>query len=136
MRIHEPRERHERIPRHDAVGVQDHEVVVGAAPIAHEVGDVARLPAEVLHAAAVEDAPLGLVARHERAPGALLGRADLGRARVGENEKIEGSRVRLCKHRGPDGVDAGGHPSYILVVNWHDDRGTRRERRVRPLRAD
>ena len=124
--VHQLRQRHQRLAGHDAVGVQHDHVVVGAAPVAHELGDVAGLAADVLGAAAIEDAARRAAPRlDQRAPGGSLRRGDLGLARVGEHEEIEALRLRrgcCCSDYQMASTPANTR-ARVLVVDRHDDGG-------------
>jgi hypothetical protein len=93
--VHEPGESHQRIAGHDAVGIEHDGVVVRTAPGTHEIRDVAGLAADVLLAAAIEDPPLPALALDQLLPGDFFSGADLGLARIGQDEQVEHRLLRL-----------------------------------------
>ena len=82
--LHGERQAHECRAGHDAVAVENDEVLIGTAEAAHPILDVARLAAVVLAAAAVVDGHDVLEATAQGAIGALLCSALALIARVGQ----------------------------------------------------
>src|SRR5678815_3506812 len=58
--FHQPHERGEALPAHDAVGVEDDQIAIVPAPPAAEIGDVSALALDAMLSPAVEDAPEGV----------------------------------------------------------------------------
>ena len=121
IRLHRRRQAHDRLSRHQAVGVKDDHLRIVAAPVNDEIGDVARFAGKILAPPPVIEAGL----RQARANGdesALLGDPDIGVGGVGQQEEVE--RVRLAgtfdvlENRLHGAEDARRR----LVVDRHHDR--------------
>ncbi len=121
IRGHLAHERHERIGREDAIRVEhDHEIVT-AAPIRHEVLQVADLAADVVGAAPVPNAHSVAELFAKRVIRRRLLDVELGARRVRKNEQLEARGLFLeqrLRHREQRGERAG----RILVVDGHDER--------------
>ncbi len=130
--LHQLRHRYQRLAGHDAVRIEHDHVVVGAAPVAHEFGEVAGLAPDVVAAAAVEHPPVGTASSHQRTPSSHFRSGDLGNTRIGQDEQIERRGGRLLLQRRPDGVGVGEHVAGVLVVH----RGHDRSAPVQRLRCD
>ncbi len=128
--LHGEGEAHQRGARHDAVAVENDEMLVSAAEATHPILDVSRLARVVLAAAAIVDRDDILEAMAQGAIGALLGGTFALIARIGENKDVEGAgRVhRLQLER--DRLDGARYAGRILMVDREQKRGAGRQRRA------
>ena len=134
--LHGERQTHQRRARHDAIAVENDEVLVATAEAAHPILDVARLAAAVLAAAAVIDGKGVLQAMAQGAIGALLRRAVALIARVGQKEHVERRRAAHRFQLERDGLHRAGDARRILVIDREQQRGPRRQRRARRRQID
>ena len=113
---------------HQAVGVEHHHVLVGAAPARDEIGNVAGLATRILGPVSIENARAVGQTRAQSEEGALLGNPYIGIGRVRQEEPIEmrpeARALDVLEHRLHGGEDSTGR----LIVDRHDDRGARGER--------
>jgi hypothetical protein len=128
MRLHQAGESHQRLARHDAVGIEHDHALIAVAEPAHEVGDVAGLVLAAIAAPPVKHPADGLVARDEALVHRFLGQSNFGVVAVGEDEQVKCRVLRLLPERGPDGIEPGANPIRVLVVDRHDDGGAGIER--------
>ena len=123
VRVHQLRQRHQRLAGHDAVRIEHDHVVVSAAPVAHELGDIAGFSPDIVAAPAVEQTAGGAASCHQRRPGRDLCTGNLAIARIGQDVEIEALLGRLLLQRPPYGICGGEHSNRIFIVDRYDDRG-------------
>ncbi|MCW0416168.1 hypothetical protein NB689_001922 [Xanthomonas sacchari] len=134
--LHAGSQAHDAVAGHQAVGVQDQHLRIGAAETTHPVGDVAGFAPGIAGAAPIEQATLAADALHQLGVHLLFFRAD-GRARgVAEDEEIEALDLAGGRHRFVDRLQAGHQPVRILVVGGHQQRGAVAHLRQRRVRID
>ena len=135
--LHAGHQAHDAVAGHQAVGIQDQHLRVGAAEATHPVGDVAGLAPGVVTAAAVEQA--GLAVRHPVAQFGehlFLGSGDVVAAGIAEHEEIEAVELAGGRHRLIDRLQAGQQAARIFVVRRHQQCGTAVHGRQRFVRVD
>ena len=135
IRLHGRREAHDRVPRHQAVGVEHDHMRVAAAPMGDEISDVASLAAPILAPPPVIDARLRQPRAH-RQKGALLRDPDVGIGRVGDEKEVERVGLTGALDILEDGLHGAEDARGRLVVDRHHDRRSlaQARRRLAPLR--
>ncbi len=108
---------------HQAVGVQHHHVVIGAAEPPHPVGDVPGLAVQVYRPMPVVDRRRGHRRRGERTVARILLAQDRRIGGVAEDEDVEGAPDALGHEGFPHGLQAGEQQARRLVVDRGQDRG-------------
>ena len=88
--LHAPRELDDALRLHQAVGIEDEQIVVGAAPAPAEIGDVAGLASDVAATAAIVDGRRLAKPRPHLDQRRLLGKCDRRICRVAQDEPVEG----------------------------------------------
>ena len=134
MTFHRAHQAHQRLAGHQAVGVQDQELLIGAAEAPHPFGDVSRFAGDVPRTAAIEDPPVSARPLAQCQKPRLLGDPDVGIGGVAEDEQVERIARADLPQRLIDRLQLGHDPRRLLVVGRHHQRGARgkpRQRRVR-----
>ena len=131
----------ESVAGHQAVGVEDDHVRIGAAEPADPVGDVSRLALRIGLTAAVEGPAGG--AQAEAVEGGPFGFRRLGAGGVGQDEEVEGAGGVEIPEALVDPRQAGEGGAGVLVVEGHQQRRADqgpsrmlRELEVVPVAAD
>ena len=119
VRLHGGGERHDAGAGHQAVGVEHQHVVVGPAPAAHEVADIAGLAMVVLRPVAVVEARVRPEPFAQAEIGALLGDPGIALSRIREHEPVERGAVAGGLDLGAHGLDAREGAGGGLVVDRH-----------------
>ena len=97
--VHPLDQAHHRAARHQAVGIEDDHVAVGAAPAGDEILDIADLAPQVAQPPTIVDP---LRARHGLAqalPGLELGQPDIGVGRVAEDDQVDPVAAAVAPRR-------------------------------------
>ena len=125
LAFHQPDQRGQALPAHDAVGVEDDHVAVVAAPAPAEVGDVAALALDAVLAPAVENAAEAVHFLAQALPGVELGDARVGIIAVAQHEEVEPVELARTHQRLVSGLQPGEHPRHLLVADRHHDGSAR-----------
>ena len=128
--LHGQHQTRQRRAGHDAVAVENDEVLIAAAEATHPVLDIAGLATAVLAAATVEDGDDVLQAMAQRAVRALLGGAFALIARVGQQEDVERCRAAHRFQFERDRLHRAGNARRILVINREKECRPRGQRRA------
>ena len=134
MAFHRAGEAHDGFAGHQAVGVEDQHLLVGAAEAPHPVGDVAGLALEVVVAAPIEQPRRRPDARAQVAERRFLDGRHVRPVAVAEHEDIELLRLAGRCDRFAHRLQAGHEPLRFFVVDRHQQCGPRRQCRQRTLR--
>ena len=121
--LHQLRQAVQTVARHHAVGVEDHHVLVAAAPAPAPVGDVAALALDAVLATPVEDVAEAVHLLAQLHPGLDLGDADVGFGAVAEYVEIEARQLAGAARRFEGGAQSGEDAMHVLVADRHQDRG-------------
>ena len=121
VRLHRRRQAHDRLPRHQAIGVKHDHVRVVAAPMADEIGNVARLAAQILPPSPIIEVGLRQPRAH-RQKRALFRYPDVGVGGVGDEEEVECIGLPGALDVLEDGLHGAEHARGRLVVDRHHDR--------------
>jgi hypothetical protein len=121
--LHRARKAHEGGAGHDAVAIEDDEMIISPAKALNPILQVSRLAPGVLDAAAVVDRDLSRERTADFRIGGLLGSALLGAARVREDEDVEGCGLAERFQLFGDGADRAGYAGGIFVMDGKEQRG-------------
>ena len=126
---HRRRQPHQRLASHYAIGIQDQELAVTAAPAPHPVGNVAGLALGILRPATIKQAGSRAEPLTQRQIMRLLVHPHIGVRRVAEDEDVELIAVSSGGQRGMDRLQSGHHAGGLLVIGRHEQCRPHRERR-------